>query len=93
MSLVLHFLDFILSNLEEFDKFIELFNIFSNVTLQFLKHYLHIYGSYFTSIILNLNVLYFSSNPRNLISNVDIDSYVFKDVFVFVIIIIITIIT
>jgi len=37
MNLILHFLDFILSNLQEFDKFIELFNIFSNVLLQFLN--------------------------------------------------------
>jgi len=35
MNSVLHFLDFILSNLEEIDKFTELFNIFNNVTFEF----------------------------------------------------------
>jgi len=37
MIVVLNFLHFILSNLEEFDKFVDLFNIFRNVSLQFFK--------------------------------------------------------
>lgn len=54
MNVLLHLLDFILSNLEKFDKFIKLLIIFSNLTLQFFKLYLLIYSSYFTAYYLNL---------------------------------------
>jgi len=45
------------------------------------------YRSYFNFYYLKFNVLYISSNLWKVISNVDPDSHVFNDVFVFFIII------